>query len=250
MKDYYWRVATYSGRVIELTVDFLDIESGGGCAKDFLKVFDGLNARATLLKTYCGETPRDVATITSSRNYVYLHFRADGDKDGTRFKVTWKAIISARVSPSVHSSRVTGVNATLTTLILVKASPSSQGSTSFANETTLTSDIRPRDSTVIGTTNSTPAPMRPLWRTSDTIAEGTTTRATAGTMTLARTTTSTTTEEVTIGRTTIGTRKLLKTSPSTTTREETTVATEASFTQIRTTATVREPEGNENDFLT
>ena len=107
MKDYYWRVATYSGRVIELTVDFLDIESGGGCAKDFLKVFDGLNARATLLKTYCGENPRDAATITSSRNYVYLHFRADGDKDGRGFKVTWKAITPLMTATVGSGIRVT-----------------------------------------------------------------------------------------------------------------------------------------------
>ena len=112
MKDYYWRVATYRGRVIELTVDFLDIEFAGDCAKDFLKVFDGLNARATLLKTYCGETPMDTATITSSRNYVYLHFRADGNNDGKGFKVIWKAETVVKTTPGgVRKTRTTATTA-------------------------------------------------------------------------------------------------------------------------------------------
>ena len=58
MKDYYWTVATYGGRAIELTVDFLNIESAGDCAKDFLKVFDELNARVTLKNVLRGFSKR------------------------------------------------------------------------------------------------------------------------------------------------------------------------------------------------
>ena len=116
MKDYYWRVATYGGRVIELTVDFLDIESAGDCAKDFLKVFDGLNARATLLKTYCGDTSKVATTITSSRNYMYLHFRADGDNDGRGFKVIWKALtpVKATLGTTIKQKTVTTASGGLT----------------------------------------------------------------------------------------------------------------------------------------
>ena len=116
MKDYYWRVATYGGRAIELTVDFLNIESAGDCAKDFLKVFDGLNARATLLKTYCGDFQKDEATVTSSRNYVYLHFRADDERDGGGFKITWKAVIPVKTI-SGSAARETTVRKTVRTTV-------------------------------------------------------------------------------------------------------------------------------------
>ena len=112
VKDYYWRLATYGGRVIELTLDFLDIESAGNCTKDFLKVFDGLNARANLLKTYCGETPMDAAAITSSRNYMYLHFQADGNNDGKGFKVIWKAKTVVETTPGGVGKTTTTVSVT------------------------------------------------------------------------------------------------------------------------------------------
>ena len=92
MKDYYWRLATYRGRVIEITIDFLDIESDPNCAKDFLKVYDGVSINAPLLKTFCGGNPSGAATVRSSRYYAYLHFKADGTNDGKGFRVTWKAL--------------------------------------------------------------------------------------------------------------------------------------------------------------
>ena len=92
LKDYYWRLATYRGRVIEITIDFLDIESDPNCAKDFLKVYDGVNANARLLETWCGRNPSGAATVRSSRQYAYLHFKADESNDGTGFRVTWKAL--------------------------------------------------------------------------------------------------------------------------------------------------------------
>ena len=92
MKDFYWRIATYPGRIIDLTVDVLDIEPGNNCDKDFLKVFDGDTANALVLGTYCSDTTHNATVITSSRNYLYLHFKADGDKDAKGFRITWKAI--------------------------------------------------------------------------------------------------------------------------------------------------------------
>ena len=120
MKDYYWRVTTYGGRVIELTVDFLDIESPGDCAKKFLKVFDGPSTNAALLNTYCGDTPKDEPIVVSSRNSVYLHYRSDGERDGGGFKITWKAVIPIKTT-SASAARETVVGATVSRVTTEKS---------------------------------------------------------------------------------------------------------------------------------
>lgn len=104
MKDYYWRIATYRGRVIEITIDSLDIESDPNCAKDFLKVYDGVSTNARLLKTFCGDDPSGAATIRSSRYYAYLHFKADETNDGKGFRVTWKALKPVTSTPSTTTT--------------------------------------------------------------------------------------------------------------------------------------------------
>ena len=90
MKDYYWRIATYRGRRIRLTMEVLDIESDSSCTRDFLKVYDGVSTNSALLKTYCGST--ELSSVVSSRQYLYLHFRADASGSGRGFKLTWEAI--------------------------------------------------------------------------------------------------------------------------------------------------------------
>ena len=115
MKDYYWRLATYGERIIELTLDFLDIELADDCAKDFLKVFDGPNPRASLLKTYCGVTPNEEATVKSTLNYMYLHFRADNNKDRRGFKIRWKAMVPIKTPPGVATRKTTFITTISTT---------------------------------------------------------------------------------------------------------------------------------------
>lgn len=123
MKDFYWRIATYPGRFIELTVNFLDIESGSNCDKDFLKVFDGDTTDAPILKTYCSDTSHGAATIISSRNNLYLYFKADGKNDGKGFKITWKAIIPAVTVPGTMITLVTSTNADVTVTAMKATEP-------------------------------------------------------------------------------------------------------------------------------
>lgn len=125
MKNYYWRVTTYRGRVIELTVDFLDMESAGDCAKDFLKVFDGRSTNAALLNAYCGDSPKDEPTVVSSRNLVYLYFRADGERDGGGFKITWKAVIPVKAT-SGSAARETMVPTTVSRVTTEKSTTTNE----------------------------------------------------------------------------------------------------------------------------
>ena len=120
MKDFYQRIVTYPGRIIEVNVDVLDIESGSNCDKDFLKVFDGDTADAPILKTYCSDTSHDTATIISSRNSLYLYFKADRDNDGKGFKISWKAIIPAVTGPGTMITPIISTNV-ITTMTTMKA---------------------------------------------------------------------------------------------------------------------------------
>ena len=117
MKDFYWRIATYPGRIVELRIHFLDIESSNNCYKDFLKVFDGDTANAPVLGTYCSDT-YNATVVTSSRNYLYFHFKADSDKDGKGFRTKWKAVApSTIVATTTTLSPPTTTSATTSTKI-------------------------------------------------------------------------------------------------------------------------------------
>ena len=131
MKDFYWRIATYPGRIIELSVDVLDIESSNNCGKDFLKAFDGDTPNAPVLGTFCGDTTH-TTVVTSSRNYLYLHFKADDDKDGKGFRIKWKAVPSSRiVATTTTLSPPTTASVTTTTKItetnIPPATPDTEG---------------------------------------------------------------------------------------------------------------------------
>ena len=90
LQDYYWRIATYGGRVIELKFDDFELEGGGDCAKDFVKVYDGLSTRSRLIETLCGS--KKGAVVSSTNRYIFVHFRSDESNTRRGFRFTWKGI--------------------------------------------------------------------------------------------------------------------------------------------------------------
>ena len=61
--------------------------SGREC--DTLKIYDGLNAKSALLKTFCGLVSEKV---TSSSNLLYLEFKSDGTIPNYGFQATFKSV--------------------------------------------------------------------------------------------------------------------------------------------------------------
>ena len=96
LQDYYWRIATYPRRVIALKFDDFELEGDGDCAKDFVKVYDGLSTRSRLLVTLCGS--KKGAMVSSTNRYIFVHFRSDESNTRKGFKLTWKGIITTTVT--------------------------------------------------------------------------------------------------------------------------------------------------------
>ena len=91
--NYYWLITGERGRVIELTVDDVDLEQSSDCKNDFLKIYNGDSKKGTLLRTYCGKLAIPmVGTLKSTGNNMYLYFRSDDRNVKPGFKVSWKAI--------------------------------------------------------------------------------------------------------------------------------------------------------------
>ena len=69
----------------------MDIEEQEACNFDKLKIYDGLDASATSIGTYCGKTapPNPGCTVN---NMVYMTFTSDGSVTGTGFTVDFEAV--------------------------------------------------------------------------------------------------------------------------------------------------------------
>ena len=89
--NYYWVITGERARVIELTVDDVDLEQSLDCKNDFLKIYDGDSKKGTLIRTYCGKLAA-VETLKSTGNKMHVYFRSDDGNVKPGFKVSWKAI--------------------------------------------------------------------------------------------------------------------------------------------------------------
>lgn len=68
------------GKIIALTLQFLDIETMGeeACEYDSLSIYDGMNSNATRLATICGNKDNMQAEpFITKHNYMYLVFESD-----------------------------------------------------------------------------------------------------------------------------------------------------------------------------
>ena len=71
----------------------MNIEPHATCNFDKLKIYDGLDASAALINTYCEETPPDPDYTTN--NMAYLTFTSDASVSGEGFTINYLAIDSA-----------------------------------------------------------------------------------------------------------------------------------------------------------
>ena len=68
----------------------MDIEEQETCNFDKLKIYDGLDANAASIGTYCGKTtPNPDCTMN---NMVYITFTSDGSVTGEGFTVDFEAV--------------------------------------------------------------------------------------------------------------------------------------------------------------
>ena len=69
----------------------MDIEEHERCNFDKLKVYDGCDASAATIGTYCGKTAPANPDCTMN-NMVYITFTSDGSVTGTGFTVDFEAV--------------------------------------------------------------------------------------------------------------------------------------------------------------
>ena len=108
--NYEWLVTVEPGKVIELTLDRVNLADGVQC-KDFLNIYDGASKRDPLLHKYCGE----LITVTtevlrSTGNKVYIHFSSDDANTEEGFRISWRAI-------TVRAAKVPEGNSLANTII-------------------------------------------------------------------------------------------------------------------------------------
>lgn len=90
--NYEWIVTVEPGKVIELTLDRVNLADSVQC-KDFLNVYDGASKRDPLLRKYCGELiTATIEVLRSTGNKVYIHFSSDDANTEEGFQISWRAI--------------------------------------------------------------------------------------------------------------------------------------------------------------
>ena len=90
-QNSYFRINPASAINITLNFTHFDVEPGdigSTCNYDYLEVYDGPSATATLLGRYCNNN-LPPASLTSSTGDLYIKFHADGGLHLTGFKLDW-----------------------------------------------------------------------------------------------------------------------------------------------------------------
>ena len=83
------------GKIIALTLQFLDIESLGGdiCEYDSLDIYDGINENGTRLASLCGTNENMPAEpFFSSHNFMYLVFESDPNVQYRGFQANYTTL--------------------------------------------------------------------------------------------------------------------------------------------------------------
>ena len=72
----------------------MNIESDSTCRFDKLKIYDGLDASAAIIATYCYETPPPNVDYTTN-NMAYITFTSDTSVAGDGFTINYSAVDSS-----------------------------------------------------------------------------------------------------------------------------------------------------------
>ena len=75
-------------RLVLLSFDNLNVPN---CTENFVKIFDGVNDRGRLLKTYCGSNAISGSTIVSATNNVYVVLKSGTYSKDTGIVVGFEA---------------------------------------------------------------------------------------------------------------------------------------------------------------
>eukprot|EP00794_Sanderia_malayensis_P003627 gene3627-4141_t len=104
-------IQTTPDKTISLTFDKLNLEPSISCQYDFIEVRDGKDLNGRLLGKFCGS--RIPASVTSTRDYLYVRFFTDDTTGGEGFVATWKTDIGntvATIPPSTVCGNVFAKN--------------------------------------------------------------------------------------------------------------------------------------------
>ena len=81
----------------------MDIEEQDTCNFDKLKIYDGLDANAACIGTYCGKTAPANPDCTMN-NMVYITFISDGSVTGAGFSLDFEAVDPGSAECSDHDN--------------------------------------------------------------------------------------------------------------------------------------------------
>ena len=70
------------------------------CNENFVKIYDGVNDTARLLKTYCGSNATSGNTIVSSTNNLFVVLKSGTYSKDTRIVVGFDAKYSTHLKPT------------------------------------------------------------------------------------------------------------------------------------------------------
>ncbi|KAL2085662.1 hypothetical protein ACEWY4_018982 [Coilia grayii] len=82
-----WTIQATMGNTINYTFMAFDLESGTLCNFDNVTLYNGPNATAPLIGTYCGNSPPPASTTTGTSLHVV--FRSDISRSQTGFRMLW-----------------------------------------------------------------------------------------------------------------------------------------------------------------
>ncbi|XP_060597832.1 ovochymase-1-like [Ruditapes philippinarum] len=100
-----WTLQALDGEVIRLQFNTFRLENTRRCSRDYLRVFDGVDAFATVLSNICGDyIPSDVM---STGNQMLLMFRTDSANEYEGFNITYTTEVK---TVTVEEIKVAGCN--------------------------------------------------------------------------------------------------------------------------------------------
>ena len=97
-----WVINAPTGQNIQLTFKFIAIEGNGGdCRQDFLRVHNGINTSASVIKIagnnrLCGYAIPSPASITSTKSTVTVYLETDSNYNEEGFAIAYKAVAASR----------------------------------------------------------------------------------------------------------------------------------------------------------
>ncbi|KTF87440.1 hypothetical protein cypCar_00025640 [Cyprinus carpio] len=82
-----WTIQASMGNTINYTFITFEVENHIGCAYDYVKLYDGPNDQATLIGTFCGNTPPPASTTSGTS--LHIVFRSDMSVSYRGFQMDW-----------------------------------------------------------------------------------------------------------------------------------------------------------------